>query len=219
MRTENPHTINGVEGRLFTVKSPGVRNPLCFDNQTWQSRARAVPPEWGYPVRAQMAVNIRHDDQCNNGRNSFSVTAEIFVPGFRNIEAGGQLTDEVRALFPELAPLLRWHLCDTHGPLHYIANTLYWLGYKGHCSASPMNPPNIQHARRCAVWPDLPESMICPAHLRRDAVGTTNRQERGEIARTVTEALEARLPALLAEFIADVESAGLMFVAPELVEV
>ena len=219
MRSENPHTINGVEGRLLTVKSPGVRNSLCFDSQLWQSRSRAVPREWGYPVRAHMAVNIRHDDQCNNGRNSFSVTAEIFVPGFRDIEAGGQLTDEIRQLFPELAPLLRWHLCDTHGPLYYISNTLYWLGYQGFCGTGAGDPPNLEHARSTAVWPDLPESMICPADLRRDAVGASNRQERGKIARTVTEALEARLPALMAEFIADVEEAGLMFVAPELVEV
>ena len=81
MKSENPHTINGIEGRLFTVKSPGVRKFLCFDNQTWQSRSRAVPREWGYSDRAHMAVTIAHDDQCNNGRNSFSVTAEIFVPG------------------------------------------------------------------------------------------------------------------------------------------
>ncbi len=31
---------------------------------------------------------------------------------------------------PELAPFIKWHLCSTDQPLHYIANTLFHAGDK-----------------------------------------------------------------------------------------
>ena len=76
-------------------------------------------------------ATVRHDDSCGNGRNSFAITAEIR----RKTEGGhwagdswGCLHDEVRRRFPELAHLLRWHLCGTDAPMHYVANTVYMAG-------------------------------------------------------------------------------------------
>jgi hypothetical protein len=61
----------------------------------------------------------------------FAITAEI---GRRQARRGrwcaaafGCLHDEVREHFPDLAPLIRWHLCAVDdGPLHYVANAQYW---------------------------------------------------------------------------------------------
>lgn len=42
-------------------------------------------------------------------------------------DSGGQLHEEIAEHFPELEPLLKWHLCFREsGPLHYVANAQYW---------------------------------------------------------------------------------------------
>jgi hypothetical protein len=69
---------------------------------------------------------MRFDDQCKNGHNDFAITAEVREPGRRDVSACGCLHDDIAAVFPELAPLIRWHLVGTDGPMHYIANTLYF---------------------------------------------------------------------------------------------
>jgi hypothetical protein len=67
----------------------------------------------------------------------FSITAEQRGP--RGFEAGGCLHDEIRKHFPELAPLIRWHLWDHHGPMHYSANAIFFLqlhyGVAEYCQA------------------------------------------------------------------------------------
>lgn len=122
---EKAHSINGVNGRLFVIKNPGVRAAGCFDNQTWVSESRGV---MGYGAGGVMTVEVRFDDQCKNGHNSFAITASVYTHSSRrkgDIEAGGCLHEEIARVFPELAPLIQWHLMDTNGPLHYVANTLY----------------------------------------------------------------------------------------------
>ena len=78
-----------------------------------------------------MNVEVRYDDECGNGHNSFAITADIRpVDHRRGGGAGGCLHDEVAKHFPELAPFIKWHLCSSDGPMHYIANTVYkhaWL--------------------------------------------------------------------------------------------
>jgi hypothetical protein len=42
-------------------------------------------------------------------------------------DCGGMMHDAVREHFPELAPMLKWHLCSkVSGPMHYVANAQYW---------------------------------------------------------------------------------------------
>jgi len=82
-------------------------------------------------VLCRITATVRHDDQCDNGHNSFSITAEIDekARNGRWVErAGGRPHDEVAKHFPKLEPYLKWHLCGTNGPLHYVANTLYLAG-------------------------------------------------------------------------------------------
>src|SRR5688572_28642138 len=79
-------------------------------------------------LRYRIKAEVRHDDECGNGHNSFSITAEIDCrDGNRwREDRGGCCHDEVAKHFPELAPLIKWHLVSTDGPMHYIANTIYW---------------------------------------------------------------------------------------------
>jgi hypothetical protein len=78
-----------------------------------------------------MHVTVRFDDECKNGHMSFSITAEVYTNESlrrRDCAACGCMHEEIERVFPELAPLIKWHLTSTDGPLHYIANTVYHAG-------------------------------------------------------------------------------------------
>lgn len=82
----------------------------------------------GNGSKEQITATVRYDDQCGNGHNTFSITGET-TDG-----SGGCIHDEIARCFPELAPYIKWHLCSSDGPMHYIANTVYHAGdrdYKG----------------------------------------------------------------------------------------
>lgn len=170
-------SVLGVPGRLThrTVK-PGQAPHLWF-KQRWVSERRAIA---GYPAGCTLQVEVRFDDDCGNRHNSFAVTATVWNPRRRDdIEAGGCLHDEVAEVFPELAPLIKWHLCSADGPMHYVANTVYWAAQG-----------NFDCARSTACWPDATEAQLSVT--------------RGELEN----ALKDRLPGLLAEMRRDIEAAG-----------
>jgi hypothetical protein len=117
-------SVLGVNGRLThrTVK-PGQKPGLWF-NQKWISETRIVS---GYGPGASMRAELRFDDNCGNGHNTFAITGDI--RGKRGEEiAGGCLHDDIAQVFPEFAHLVAWHLCSTDGPMHYVANSLYLAG-------------------------------------------------------------------------------------------
>ena len=155
----------------------------------------------------RIIANVRHDDDCGNGHNTFSVTGEIVrKQGSRWVEDScGCLHDEVARHFPEIAHLIKWHLCSTGGPLHYVANTVYLAGDRDHnglkagetrgmvkrerVRVGEGKERQLEAARSSAVWPDATaEELTAPG---------------------LTERLEERLAALLADFRADVEAFGL----------
>jgi len=76
-----------------------------------------------------VTVTVRWDDCCGNGRNSFAVTADVYKAGRpktdRTFVMGGCCHDLVEEHFPEVAHLIKWHLVDAEGPMHYVANTTY----------------------------------------------------------------------------------------------
>lgn len=81
---------------------------------------------WKPATRIKVTAGLSHLQ--GNARPHFSVTAEIFRPGARDIEAGGCLHDEVIKYWPELAPIVALHLGDDTGaPMHAEANGWYWL--------------------------------------------------------------------------------------------
>ena len=132
IRNETLHAISSVNGRLFTLrKPPAPWKPGTFANQSWVSESRPVK---GYGTNGRMTVNIRFDDNCRNGHNTFAITADVVTAEskrMRDIAAGGCLHEEIARVFPELAHLILWHLVSTDGPMHYIANTLYHAKQNG----------------------------------------------------------------------------------------
>lgn len=122
-------TVFGVPGRLtHRTRKPGERAG-CWTHQRWISEQRPID---GYGQGAYMTVDLRYDDDCGNGHNSFAITAEVRLPRARDIEAGGCLHEEIARVFPELAPLIKWHLVSADGPMHYLANTIYHAGDRDH---------------------------------------------------------------------------------------
>ncbi len=110
--------------------------PVSVLTKSQKKRLRAEYP--GGVIIAE----VRHDDERGNGHNTFSITAEIYgpdrIPGETTtqhsngktmwLHSGGCCHDEVAKHFPKLAPLLKWHLTSTDGPMHYLANTIYQAG-------------------------------------------------------------------------------------------
>lgn len=136
-----------------------------------------------YGPGAMITANVRYDDQCGNGHNTFAITADVVTPRSKrrnDIEAGGCLHDDVAKKFPELAPFIKFHLVSTDGPMHYIANTVYHV-----------EQGNLDYARSSAVWPDATDEDLTAPGLK---------------AR-----LENRLPALMEEFHAAVVSLGFVY--------
>jgi hypothetical protein len=154
-----------------------MKTSILTKKQTRTYGPRAVQ---GYGPSAYITATVRYDDECGNGHNTFAITGEVTTPASRrrhDIQAGGCMHDDIARAFPELAPLLKWHLCSSDEPLHYLANTTYHALNR-----------NLEYARSSAIWPDA-----------------TLEQLRDKIA------LCARLPALLNEFAAAVESLGFTF--------
>lgn len=144
-----------------------------------QKKTYGPKPISGYGTGALIKVNVRFDDECGNGYNTFSITADVYIPGRR---AGGCLHEDVAKHFPELAPFIKWHLCSTDGPMHYIANTLYHL-----------QQGKIDYAKSSAIYGALPEdSAVKPEDMD-------------------VQFLNNRLPHLLSAFRTAVESLGFVY--------
>ncbi len=86
-----------------------------------------VPCPQYYPG-AEITAQVRYDDECGNGHNTFAITAEVYVPGAAKIMSCGCLHEEVAQYFPQLAPFIKWHLVSSDGPMHYPANVTYHAG-------------------------------------------------------------------------------------------
>jgi hypothetical protein len=244
--SEHEAAVLGVPGRMHQKHA---RENGTWINQTWRSFGRPIA---GYGSGAMLSVKIRFDDSCKNGHDSFAITAEVRRPKARDIEAGGCLHDDIAKVFPELQPLIKWHLTSTDGPMHYLANTVYhaanrdchglhkgesrqlrngktgepaWhlvavndlgeeteihqiekyrdgfdqpkhrytLEYRPWCRIGEGKARELDHARSAAVWPEATDAELSiePDELRK--------------------VLAARLPALLADFRAAMEGAGLLW--------
>ena len=98
------------------------------------------------PNGFKLEIEVRFDDSCglnvNNGHRTFAITGLLTDPKGR-FDAAGAIHNEIVEAAPELAPYIKWHLCGEHEPLHYVANTEYWV-----------TDGNLHNARNCAVWHD-----------------------------------------------------------------
>lgn len=130
-------------------------------------------------ITCRVYCEIRHDDRCGNGHNTFSITGEVYEPRDRsgNPSTCGCIHDIISKVFPEVSGLIKWHLVSTDGPLHYVANTVYWV-----------KNGNLEHARSSAVWPEATDEELTAPGLE--------------------ERLKKRLPVILEEFKAAVQLIG-----------
>jgi hypothetical protein len=166
-----------------------------------------------------ITAEVRHDDGCGNGHNTYAVTASIcgseYIRGESSIEfdghkyycySGGCCHDEVAEAFPELAPLIKWHLCSTDGPMHYIENAKYWAGQCGYCNGGQNDPPNEVYLKSTIIYGAVEgDTEVDPMALANEDLLAVDRKG------PFVPWLESRLPALLAEFREAVESLGLTF--------
>jgi hypothetical protein len=132
IRDERAGSVLGVEGRFFAViawPNGKLANQQFKATRYWQEKGRS------YRITAE----LRFDDDCKNGHETFSITADIREDNREYM--GGCCHEEIEKRFPEFAPLIEWHLCSTDGPMHYPANALYhalehgathaWVYYTG----------------------------------------------------------------------------------------
>ena len=198
----------------------------------------------------RITATVRYDDECGNGRNTFSITGTIDRKerGIWKDDAGGCIHDQIAQHFPELAPFFKWHLCSSEGPMSYVGNTLWHANNKDCHGLRKGEVRQIQNGRTgLPVWRavtydangtphELPsykfpwiDSRERPADNGHIAYLPVTRKGEGkaidlEAARSCAiwsdatldelqdrEKLEARLPALLAEFRQAIESLGFTY--------
>ena len=130
LKAERAGQMLGVPGRFMNVI--GEPGSTTVAGQTFITVSRPAP---SYGPHCTIRAEIRFDDNCRNGHNTFAITGNVRdsrYRGDRGDVAGGCLHDDIAAIFPELAPLIRWHLTSSDGPMHYIANTVYMAGERDH---------------------------------------------------------------------------------------
>lgn len=194
----------------------------------------------GYGDGGTITASVRFDDQCGNGHNTFSVTADIHTTASRqrnDIEAGGCLHDEIAKSFPDLARFIKWHLVRTDAPMGYSGNATYHAGDRDHhgllagetrqihngktglpCwKLTTLNAPTYIDAATCPT--DVVEIRYVPLtrtgegktrnlHAARSAAVWPNATDEELTAPGLAVRLAERLPALMVEFRAAVESLG-----------
>jgi len=88
----------------------------------------------GYEYK--ITAHVRYDDSCGNGHNSLGVTADVYSrksgQGRWCEDSFGCQHELVVEHFPELAPLIKFHLCSSDGPMHYLENSLYHASDRDH---------------------------------------------------------------------------------------
>lgn len=112
------------------------------------------PPRIAIADDRWLRVSIRFDDSCKNGHNTFSITGEAGdIKDGRHCppDSFGCLHDDIAQT--KYAPLIKWHLVSTDGPMHYIANTTH-LASNRDCWGRAAGEPSA--TRRVVVFGDNP---------------------------------------------------------------
>lgn len=148
---ERALSINGVNGRYFGATVRRDEAPGAFCKQRW-SASREIEAGVFDREKCTFAVEVRFDDELRNGHNSFAITGNIDTLRGRDV-MGGCLHDEIARYFPELAPLIRWHLSSSAGPMHYIANTLHLASDTDHNGKRKGEPCAWAHGVRIGNSP------------------------------------------------------------------
>jgi hypothetical protein len=160
-----------------------MKHELCSKEETTYYQA-----DWGTKNKIRLVVRYGF-----KGNSYFSATCDEYEDG-RDI-GGGANHELIAEKFPHLAPYLKWHLCDWNkGPLHYIANALYWAGHSGYCDGKPNSPPNREHLLSTIVYGAVEgDELVEPSALTKEEL---------------TEWLKGRFESLMAAFAKDMIALG-----------
>lgn len=78
----------------------------------------------------------------------FAITGNIRCSANGRVLLGGSIHDEIAKAFPEFQKYIKWHLCNVNdGPMHYIANALYFAGY-----TSYLDGMNLDNLKSTVAW-------------------------------------------------------------------
>ena len=133
--SEHRGKFYGVEGTYYQVHR---FEDGRLSNQTFKA--------WRGEDAERICVEIRFDDSCKNGHETFSITAH--GKGF-----GGCCHGLIIEHFPEFEPLIQWHLCSIDGPMHYIASATYHAGDMDHNGRRKGEPDSCQHRIYFGTFP------------------------------------------------------------------
>ena len=100
-----------------------------------------------YEGKLDLVVDIRYDDQCGNGHNTFAITGTVYKAGWRTDSAwlvGGCIHEIIEKHFPSLKKYLKWHGCSADGPLYFLANTMYHASDRDHNGRKAGDPTNME---------------------------------------------------------------------------
>ncbi len=198
-------------------------------NQKQQHRVEGFRLDGGHGI---LIIDIRYDDQCGNGHNSFSITGSLYrdTTAERNMVSCGCIHDDIEEYAPQFAHLIKWHLTSSDGPMHYIANTTYRAKEHGpekaHIYFEDKNLP-IPMDRQCMKYDSIENAKaVCKADDRytMEVDEKTAKVADLDAARNSAvwpeataeqlrdkDALAARLPALMVEFKDMIESLGMEY--------
>ncbi len=151
----------------------------------------------------RLTAKVRYDDQCGNGHNTFSITADLDSqarPGGWREESGGCLHELIAKHFGGLREYIKWHLVSSDGPMYYLENTTYRVKTAKETADKSFDSEEaktaavkkfLDHARSSAVWPEATDEELLAPGLRTR--------------------LLARLPQLMLDFQAAVKSLGFIY--------
>ena len=188
-----------------------------------------------------LCAQIRWDDECGNGHNTFLITGEVFERldnsnKYKTI-ACGCWHEEFAKAFPEYAHLTKWHLMTSEGPMHYLDNTLYlvdeyppkkgWLYEGERLLKSPKG--SIKITETCIYYGDIDELRAAVkmnpelnlwVKINEGSGKNSDLEGARQIAIAPNATLEQlqnpqwlveRLPSLMEEFKRDIEALGFIY--------
>ena len=110
----------------------------------WSKKRTQTTEYTEYGTTYRMTVSYGMEKLSGNKLSYFSITADIMRQvryGGLVEDSGGMCHEEIAKHLPVLAPLLKWHLVDSHGvPMHYLANGRYWYHQIGRTPEHAYDP-------------------------------------------------------------------------------
>ena len=150
--SDSPMTVLGVPGRLKARTICRKTVVGCWEQQAWISERRTATVDG---EKVLMHAEIRFDDECHNGHNTFAITGHGWYDRFKahDWDFGGCCHEMIAKVFPELEPLIQWHLVSSDGPMHYPANTLYLAGDRDSWGRAKGEPSSWDTRVQLGDWP------------------------------------------------------------------